>query len=63
MSIRYIPGFFGLGFGSELVRLRDIRKSCWAIHCKVFIGPVVIHWTINITREKIDSRIKEAIYA
>ena len=54
MSIKYVPGFFGLGFGGELSHLTnddDLRKSWWAIHCKVFIGPVVIHWTINLKRK------------
>jgi len=50
--VRFLRSFFGLGFGMEWSRLcdDDCKRSWWAIHCKVFLGPVIVYWTVHLRK-------------
>ena len=50
--VRFVRSFFGLGFGMERARLcnDEYTQHWWAIHCKVFLGPVVIYWTVHLRK-------------
>ena len=50
--VRFVRSFFGLGFGMERSRLcdDDCKRSWWAIHCKVFLGPVIAYWTVHLRK-------------
>jgi hypothetical protein len=63
--VRFVRSFFGLGFGMERSRLcnDEYTRHWWAIHCKVFLGPVVVYWTVHLHKSNIPIRINAATKA
>jgi len=46
--------FFGLGFGMEPSRICDDNNpliTWWALHWKLFLGPVIFYGTINFRKQ------------
>lgn len=50
-NVRFVRGFFGLGFGGERVRLRDEAANVWwGLNWKLFIGPIIIYGVVNFRK-------------
>jgi hypothetical protein len=49
--VRFVRGFFGIGFGGEIVRLCDEAENVWwGLNWKLFLGQVIIYGVVNFRK-------------